>query len=61
MESEIKSKELSEFVRGLGEKAEIVNERKIYYPFYRATIIKKDTKKEMCLDAVTGRIIKVSQ
>ncbi len=61
LESKIDSKELGAFVRSLGEKVDIVNERKIYYPFYKATLIFKNSKKEVIMDAVSGKFIKSFQ
>ncbi len=58
LESEIKIEDLSSFIRGLGNKAEIVNERKIYYPIYEANILYKKSHKKIFLDAVSGRIIR---
>ena len=50
--------QLSSFVRSMGEKIDIVNERKIYYPIYKATIIKSNTQRDVYIDAVTGKKIK---
>lgn len=59
LEFKIDSKDLSAFIRSIGEKADIVSEKKIYYPFYKATILRKDSKKEVCMDAVTGKFVRL--
>lgn len=59
LEPLVSLEDLSSIIRALGEKAEIVSERKIYYPIYEATIIKKNKEKKIFLDAISGKIIKI--
>ncbi len=58
MKSKIEPMDLSTFVRGLDKKADIVSERKVYYPFYKATVVFKKSKKDIVMDALTGKFIK---
>ncbi len=58
MEPQIKLESLSSFIRGIGNKAEIVNERKIYYPIYQANVVNKKIKRKIFLDGISGKIIK---
>ncbi|MCD6576318.1 MAG: DUF87 domain-containing protein [Nanoarchaeota archaeon] len=58
LEPKIDTKQLSSFVRSLGEKIDIVDEKRIYYPIYKASIVRANSEKEAYVDAVTGRIVK---
>jgi len=54
-------KDLIAFVRSLGDKVEIISEKKVYYPFYTALIIKNKSERRIFMDAVTGKFVKFSQ
>ncbi|MCD6547292.1 MAG: DUF87 domain-containing protein [Nanoarchaeota archaeon] len=58
LEAKVKPKDISPIVRGIYEKADIVKEKLIYYPIYKALILKGKTQKTIYIDAVTGKRIK---
>jgi len=53
---DITIKQLNNFIKSLTDKAEIIEQKTMYYPFYKATILIKNKSATRFVDAVTGKL-----
>jgi len=54
---EVSIKQISNFVKSIADKAEIIEHTIVYYPFYKATVLVKNRSKSRYVDAITSKII----
>lgn len=59
LKPDVDAKQLNNLIKSVADKAELLSQRIVYYPLYKATVLEKKRSRTRFVDAITGKLLDI--